>query len=414
MTRPGLRKSGSVSSVYMRDKPPETDPEPVPEETTVSINQVPDENEEEDEEEINDQATEIDAEQILATPLSLEMLKDLIITLTKQVNLLKLKVITNKRNYKKQVNTLRKKLENHENNTKTNIQSLSQNMNKQLHQQRNLIEKNIPAPELPSTKIIHDSDDGEALKFVDDPDTNTKLAQAQQLIQTALTSEETRLADAYSESNSNKQPPSSPVPTTEHADFWSDKRRGCEIPPPPELSFQHNTRKKIDALLVGSSIVKHIRGGKVKKKSGHYLKVCSYPGATSEKVKKHTNIELEYYNPKSAIVYAGGNDLAEGKTGEEVIIQQLSIGQELRNSGVRNIFISSMTPRVNLVHEIQDLNYRLERMCLDKGYIFIDNSNISFRKHICSDGVHLNFEGVDILSKNISYYLRNVEPEDEK
>ena len=96
MTRPGLRKSGSVSSVYMRDKPPETDPEPVPEETTVSINQVPDENEEEDEEEINDQATEIDAEQILATPLSLEMLKDLIITLTKQVNLLKLKVITNK------------------------------------------------------------------------------------------------------------------------------------------------------------------------------------------------------------------------------------------------------------------------------------------------------------------------------
>ena len=73
-----------------------------------------------------------------------------------------------------------------------------------------------------------------------------------------------------------------------------------------------------------------------------------------------------------------------------------------------------MTPRVNLVHEIQDLNYRLERMCLDKGYIFIDNSNISFRKHVCSDGVHLNFEGVDILSNNISYYLRNVELEDEK
>ena len=84
------------------------------------------------------------------------MLKDSIIALTKQVNLLKLKIITNKRNYKKQVNTLRKKLENHENDTKTNFQSLSQNVNKQLHQQRNLIEQNIPDPDLPSTKIIHD------------------------------------------------------------------------------------------------------------------------------------------------------------------------------------------------------------------------------------------------------------------
>ena len=72
----------------------------------------------------------------------------------------------------------------------------------------------------------------------------------------------------------------------------------------------------------------------MKKKSRKHLKVCSYPGATSEKVKQHTNIELEYYNPKSAIVHAGGNNLAKGKTGEEVILQQLSIGQKLRNSGV--------------------------------------------------------------------------------
>ena len=114
MTRRGLRKSGSVSSVYMRDKQP-----PEPETDSELAEEVPDEKEEEDEEDNNkDQITEIDAEQILAAPLSLEMLKDSIITLTKQVNLLKLKIITNKRNYKKQVNTLRKKLENHENDTK--------------------------------------------------------------------------------------------------------------------------------------------------------------------------------------------------------------------------------------------------------------------------------------------------------
>ena len=117
-----LRKSGSVSSVYKRDKPPEPEPDP---ETAQEPEEILDEKEEEDEEENKDQITNIDA--MLAAPISLEMLKDLVITLTKQVNLLKLKVITNKRNYKKQINTLRKKIENNENDTKANIKSLSQN-----------------------------------------------------------------------------------------------------------------------------------------------------------------------------------------------------------------------------------------------------------------------------------------------
>ena len=112
-------------------------------------------------------------------------------------------------------------------------------------------------------------------------------------------------------------------------------------------------------------------------------------------------------------MHTGENDLAEGKTSEEVILQQLSLGQKLRNSGFENIFMSSMTPCINLVYEIQDLNYRLECMCIDQGFRFNDNSNISFNKHVCSDGIHLNFEGVDILSNNI-YYLRNVKLEDEK
>ena len=67
MTRLGLRKSGSVSSVYMRDKQP-----PEPETDSELAEEVPDEKEEEDEDN-KDQITEIDAEQILVAPLSLEI-----------------------------------------------------------------------------------------------------------------------------------------------------------------------------------------------------------------------------------------------------------------------------------------------------------------------------------------------------
>ena len=294
-----LRKSGSVSSVYKRDKP-EPDPEPDPEtapETAQEPEEILDEKEEEDEEENKDQITNIDA--MLAAPLSLETLKDLVIALTEQVNQLKLKVITNKRNYKKQINTLRKKIDNHENDTKANIKSLSQNVNKQLHQQRNLIIQNIPDPKLPSPKIIHD-DNGEAPQNVDSPETNANLARAQAMIEESLQIETNRLkqkTENAQKTDTNKTPTSTSAPPP-------SSRKHCEIPPPAELDTHH--RKNIDALLVGTSIIKHVRGGTVKRKCGKRAKICSFPGASSEKVRKQTEIELEYFKPKIAIIHSGG------------------------------------------------------------------------------------------------------------
>ena len=63
-------------------------------------------------------------------------------------------------------------------------------------------------------------------------------------------------------------------------------------------------------MILGSSIVKHVQGRKIKQNSGRYAKICSFPGADTEKVCDHAEVELKYSAPETVIVHAGGNDLA--------------------------------------------------------------------------------------------------------
>ena len=110
----------------------------------------------------------------------------------------------------------------------------------------------------------------------------------------------------------------------------------------------------------------------------------------------------------------GGNDLAEGKRADEVIDNVISMGHELKEQGVKNIALSAMTPRSRMKWEMKNLNHLLKMQCRVQGFHFIDNSNISYYNHICADGVHLNYEGVSILTENFSDYLKNVDLENEE
>ena len=56
-------------------------------------------------------------------------------------------------------------------------------------------------------------------------------------------------------------------------------------------------------MILGSSIVKHVQGRKIKQKSGIYAKVCSFPGADTEKVCDHAEVELKYSKPETVIIH---------------------------------------------------------------------------------------------------------------
>ena len=53
-----------------------------------------------------------------------------------------------------------------------------------------------------------------------------------------------------------------------------------------------------------------------------------------------------------------------------------------------------------------DINEALKILCLQKGYDFIDNSNIGFR-HLAKDKLHTNKNGQRILTSNFINHLKN-------
>ena len=159
-------------------------------------------------------------------------------------------------------------------------------------------------------------------------------------------------------------------------------------------------------MVLGSSIIKHINGRTVKQRSTKYLKVACYPGADTEKVCDHAEVELKYSVPEVAILHAGGNDLANGEKIDDIADNLAYLGIELKDRGVKRIAISGMTPRKDLKQQITDLNAELKNMCKNYNYDFINNNNIIYKNHLSYDQIHLNYKGVSILQGNYISYLK--------
>ena len=181
-------------------------------------------------------------------------------------------------------------------------------------------------------------------------------------------------------------------------------------PPPADYNSPPNSRKNIDAVVLGDSIIKHVKGRSAKISSGKFLKVCSYPGAGTEKIADHAEVELKHWKTNTAIIHAGTNDLFAGTRGDNIADTIAYLGLELKDRGVKNIGISGMTPVQGQKWEILNLNHCLRLMCKAYKFDFIDNTNIIFQNHVSRDGTHLNYDGVDILTGNYARYLRDVRP----
>jgi len=181
---------------------------------------------------------------------------------------------------------------------------------------------------------------------------------------------------------------------------------------PPQAA--HSTKKpfRTNAMILGSSIVRHVKGATIRKYSGQQTKVCCFPGAGYEKVADHAEVELKYCTPSVAILHVGGNDLANKIKPVEIAENLAYLGCELIKRGVKRIAVSGMTPRKNLKDAIAKLNRELISMCRTYDYDYIDNSNIWFRHHLANDQVHLNYDGVEILESNFIDYLSYVEVEE--
>ena len=83
----------------------------------------------------------------------------------------------------------------------------------------------------------------------------------------------------------------------------------------------------------------------------------------------------------------------------------IKIGKTCADKDVETVFISSLVFNQRVEWKrIEIINEQLKRNCMNQGFIFIDNNEISAR-HMWRDGIHLLEIGNIVLANNFIDYI---------
>ena len=144
------------------------------------------------------------------------------------------------------------------------------------------------------------------------------------------------------------------------------------------------------------------------------MRKFTLPGYESKMIEHCIDVELQDQNlhPDTVVIHAGSNDLANYPKVHPAEVAQniINIGVKCKNHGVKNIFISSITPRKFIHKRRVHTNRILEQLCETNNFTFIDNYNINYND-LRRDNIHLNDDGLEVLEDNFLYYLNGEDVE---
>ena len=409
-----LRRAKSVSSIYRRDVEEHVEETDAETEKESQVN--------------NDNSSTVDE----IIKMTMQIYQEKLDQLTEEILNLKEKYIKSEQKHKKQIRLLKTKISKHEQKTSKQIQTQSKTFNKQLQQQRNLIERAvIESANEPTTNIVYDSTQ------VEDGDINVRLAQAQQDLETALEAETDRLRRLEDNSKLNKSsaPPQPPLPPPPPTPLKAPAlpTLSTNTPPPPMTAAtpspptkQAITKSK--TLIMTDSTCRNLRTNNLNtliNREREQIIVSKHPGATADQIHSYLDWWFTHEKPQTLVVAAGANDLLyedrEARNRKEhlanepqVVSKLMDIGREARDRGVSNIYFSGLYTIKNLFDGYTSrFNQLLESQCQEHGFYFISNANIELDDLF--DGLHVNNHmGHKKLKHNIlkmcakTYVHRNV------
>ena len=122
---------------------------------------------------------------------------------------------------------------------------------------------------------------------------------------------------------------------------------------------------------------------------------------------------LKEKKPESVIIQCGGNDLPTPRSNPvpvtDIALEMIKSGLICRENGVKNIIVGSVLLRQPFYTQARcrELNTILQEQCENHGFTFIQHKNIN-TSHLMKDGVHLTYEGSDLLRDNYLFYLNSM------
>lgn len=165
-------------------------------------------------------------------------------------------------------------------------------------------------------------------------------------------------------------------------------------------SIKHN-KKYRSTTIMGSSLIKDIKAYKMRHSitKGDRIYVKSFPGATISDMEDYVKPSLKY-NPDLIILQIGTNDLRTLKTAECIADDIITLSRNIKTCN-NDILISGLIARNDEYDgKRQQVNIFLINKCAEQNIFYLDNSNITARKHLNGSGVHLNYAGTLQLANN--------------
>ena len=134
--------------------------------------------------------------------------------------------------------------------------------------------------------------------------------------------------------------------------------------------------------------------------------IHKFPGATARQIGHYSKINIADDDSHGVVIIGGTNSLqfknGRRSSDQEIVDDIINIGIEAKNAGVTKVFISGIITRRGKYFQsrILNINNILYNMCLQLGFVFVQQNNICL-EHLHKDGLHLSYEGTQILKSNI-------------
>ena len=113
--------------------------------------------------------------------------------------------------------------------------------------------------------------------------------------------------------------------------------------------------------------------------------------------------------PNRVILHGGCNDVSNRNASAEQIANDIKdLAEICRGYGVNEIFASSLICRENnyLNVKVTGINFLLNLICKEKGFVFIDNRNLNI-DDFWEGGLHLIEQGKVKLARTFIHFLNS-------
>lgn len=168
----------------------------------------------------------------------------------------------------------------------------------------------------------------------------------------------------------------------------------------------HQNRPNSNAAIVGDSMIKFIDARKLRNSTNMKIAVKTFPGAKTEDMMHYVKPTLNK-QPSQLIIHVGTNDLTS-KSPKDIVTSIAALGDAIKTQDPKiDLTFSEVITRNDekaLGDKVNLVNERLEKLCTQRNWGFINHKNIK-NIHLNGSALHLNRQGSATLAKNIKTHL---------